>query len=212
MEANAIWEGADYAWEINRGRGGPLNLNCERVKIIKKFDKVKPGRKRASTFCEVMRLTDDGEIYTDVSEVPQYPYWIDKSYDYRNKIRIEIEAREIISLWDDYDVERAPLLEEKRKQEELKEQRRQEEEVKRQERMACYSVSEFLRKGYAELLERKRKAEEEKKEAHRRRIQNVLITRGFKREEIQMYNGHVTIPLSEIERWLGIDPIESSIR
>lgn len=97
MNALNIWQGYHYAWIENRGHrqgeGDRPDDYAKRVRVNSLNTRREPGAKRDSTYCIVTVMNDDGTRKQD-------------SYQ-RDLEPIEVRARDIVVLWDEYARERA---------------------------------------------------------------------------------------------------------
>lgn len=193
MKAGSLWPGTDYAYQENRGRGRDLPLDAQQVKVLQ-LEKVPiQGGKRDRTLVLVSFLDgEDAAITEGYYATPR-----------------QVQARDIIDFWEEYKEQREPLLrerEERQRQFEIDEERRRQERI---EREAITAVAWFIRQASL-AMERHKRAEEEREKQERLkkrliRVKNVMITKGFKGDQIGIDRTNVYIPTVEMERWLGID-------
>lgn len=192
MKAQSLWIGSDYAYTEYRGRGRPLPLNAKRVKVLSLEKVVRFGKSKDETYVEVMMLTEEGTP--------------DERYNARTP---KVRGRDIINFWDDYLADVTPLRKEREERDKRYEEDRKRRQLEREERDAAVMVGTFIR-GVQISFERREKLrlEEEKRQAHvkrQARLENVLVTKGLKREEFAVRDSYITINLEEMERWLGFD-------
>lgn len=193
MKASSLWPGTDYAYGY-RGRGAPLPVNAERVKvleIIKEPVNRWSDSSRDRTYVRIQRLNDDG--------MPNPNFNGDE----------RVRGRDILEFWDEYIETVREDRERHKKLEEEREIKREEARKDREIRDAVYYIGYFLRNSWKKHLDRKeqeqRRVELEKKERRLTRVKNVMITRGFDQDKFSLLESHVTVSMDEMERWLGID-------
>lgn len=193
MKAGSLWPGTDYAYEEYRGRGRPLPLDAKCVKVLELVQEPIPGGKRSRTKVLVAFMDDEGGAITEgFDSVPRF-----------------VKAEDIINFWEDYEEDRREAREERDRRREEDRIRTEQRRKEREEHDAINAVAWFIRNaGIAIETHKRHEAERlrlEQEANYRRRIRNVLITRGFKAECIQFNGMNILIELQEMERWLGIE-------
>lgn len=193
MKAGSLWPGTQYAYQVNVGRGRELPLHAKRVMVLELKKTPIPGGQRSRTEVYVSFLDDEGSAITE--GYYSNPQWV--------------SAPDIVDFWDEYEVERQEILD-KIELDNLARRRREEQRQREyNERYAITAVATFIRKAAMamEQWERERsiREAEELREKHILRLKNVLITQGFKGEQLNFNGEYMYIPISEIERWLGIE-------
>jgi hypothetical protein len=196
MNAQKLWQGSDYAMgRMTRGQT-VYPISATRVKVVKIEKKPIPGGQRDRTYVTVMILNDEG--MPPNIESPE---------------RRTIVPRDLIDHWDNYleEVgydEREEWLERNAE----RERKREEERRSREERDAVYYIGNFLRgiQRNWEQKEARRLAQIEEDNRRKRvtRMENVLVARGFKREEFAVNGQTIQISTQAMERWLGFENVE----
>lgn len=197
MKASSLWQGSDYAYKYMLGRGGRLPLDAKRVKVIELTKEPIPGGQKSRTSVLVAFLDDEGAAITE-------GYYSNPQH---------VKAQDIVNFWEEYEEERKEELEEKQRREEQYAREREVRRKEREERDAITAVAWFIYNAAMAMRRWEREKEErerrEKVEKHLQRVRNILITRGLQRNEFRVTQTFVEIPLTEMERWLGIEsPIE----
>jgi hypothetical protein len=120
--------------------------------------------------------------------------------------RREMESRNIIDLWDNYEAERAPILEERRKRDEEDRIKWEEQRKQQEEKRAAFYFGDFIHRLWQKELNRRAYEEARKKQQQlERRIAKInVVLRGRGLKEFSVTPLNVSIPLGELERWLNI--------
>jgi hypothetical protein len=163
MNLIQIHAGEDYAWLEWMGRGAnAFRLDGKRVKIIRTFKEQHAGNQKATGYCEVFLLDDEGEF----------------KYDYAGQyVTRKVRAADIAMMWDEY-------ADERDRQQQIINREQEERRRKREEQEREWREAEERRRREREERERIERERLEKIEAERREknkaIYEWLAARGFK--------------------------------
>src|SRR6185295_18574550 len=158
MKASSLWPGTHYAYQYGLGRGRELPLYARRIVVLRLESTPIPGGRKSRTEALVMFMDEEGGAITEGRD---------------SKPRM-VKAPDIINFWDDYEMERDALKEEKRIKREKRLQQEAQWKKERDERWAIEAVATFIYRAAESMRrwERERHLREaaQMEEARQRRI------------------------------------------
>jgi hypothetical protein len=153
MNLIQIHAGEDYSWLEWMGRGAnAFRLDGRRVKIIRTFKEQHGGNKKATGYCEVFLLDDEGEFKFD--SAGQY-------------VTRKVRAADIFGMWDEY-------ADERDRQQQIINKQQEECRRRREEREREWREAEERRKVEREERERIERERREKLEAEKREKNKII--------------------------------------
>lgn len=182
MNAIDIYPGSDYAVSPNgKPKMASFVHGCWRIRIVRVYKEQESHRKNATTFVEAIRLTREGERYTN-----QFTTTLEK-----------FRAYDVVESWEDYE-DQLQEYEVRQEQSRLEEEQRRLKRVAEREAVEKHRLEEQRRRMYAENERLTRLA------AEAAEIRERMRRRGFNLDAITVVSGSVTVTKQEMQRWLGI--------